>query len=244
MKSDAQLQQDVIDELKWAPCITTNQIHVSVAKGVVTLNGAVPSYAEKWAAQRAAKRVLRVTRVDDDIQVNPIGQHEAGDAEIAAAVATSLKWHVWVPPDIQVTVENGWVRLTGAVKWEFQRSAAENGVRYTAGVKGVSNEITIKSEVPPTGVQAAIEKALMRHAEIDASNVQISADGANVILSGGVRSLVEREKISSMAWNAPGVISVQDNLKIAFVSDAPHIVLPSAFSLPASVTASGTNGHK
>jgi osmotically-inducible protein OsmY len=215
MKSDAQLQQDVIDELKWVPCITTNQIHVSVAKGVVTLKGTVPSYAEKWAAQRAAKRVLRVTRVDDDIQVNPIGLHEAGDAEIAAAVATSLKWHVWVPTDIRVAVENGWVRLIGEVKWEFQRNAAENGVRYTAGVKGVSNEITIKPAVPPIGVQDAIEKALLRNAEIDASNVKVSADGANVILSGSVRSLVEREKISSVAWNAPGVTAVQDDLKVS-----------------------------
>jgi osmotically-inducible protein OsmY len=215
MKSDAQLQQDVIDELKWVPCITTNQIHVSVAKGVVTLKGTVPSYAEKWAAQRAAKRVLRVTRVDDDIQVNPIGLHEAGDAEIAAAVATSLKWHVWVPTDIRVAVENGWVRLIGEVKWEFQRNAAENGVRYTAGVKGVSNEITIKPAVPPIGVQDAIEKALMRNAEIDASNVKVSADGASVILSGSVRSLVEREKISSVAWNAPGVTAVQDDLTVS-----------------------------
>jgi osmotically-inducible protein OsmY len=214
MTSDAQLQKDVIEELKWVPCITANQIEVSAANGVVTLKGTVPTYAEKCAARWAAKRVLRVTVVDDNIQVKPVGLHENSDAEIAAAVAVSLKWHVWVPTDIHVAVENGWVRLTGEVKWEFQRSAAEDGVRYTAGVKGVSNDITIKPTVPPMGVKEAIEKAFKRNAEIDAENVMVSADGGKVTLSGSVGSLVEREKISSAAWNAAGVIAVQDNLTV------------------------------
>jgi osmotically-inducible protein OsmY len=215
MNSDAQLQQDVLDELKWLPCITANQIEVSVADGVVTLKGTVPTYADKWAAQRAAKRVLRVKAVDDGIQVNLFAQHATSDAEIAAAVATTLNWHVWVPTDIQITVENGWVKLAGEMKWEFQRSAAEDGVRYTTGVKGVSNEITIKPVAPPVGVQEAIESAFRRNAEIDANKVKVSADGGKVTLSGSVRSLVEREIISSVAWNAPGVVAVQDNLTLA-----------------------------
>ena len=182
MKTDAQLQQDVIEELKWEPCVTANEIGVSVASGVVTLNGSVPTYAEKWAAERAAQRVEGVKAIAEEIQIKPFGKHARTDAEIAATAAASLKAHVWVPTDIQVTVAQGWVTLKGHVNWEFQRSAARDSVRFLAGVKGVTNEITLKPTVQPSAVKAAIEKALVRNAEIDAENVKVAADGGKVTL--------------------------------------------------------------
>ena len=216
MKTDAQLQKDVMDEIKWEPCVTAAEIGVSVANGVVTLNGTVATYAEKWAAERAAQRVEGVKAIAEEIQIKPIGMHAKTDAEIAAAAATSLKAHVWVPTDIQATVENGWVTLAGVVNWEFQKRAATDSVRFLAGVKGVSNKITLKATAQPSAVKEEIKKALMRDAEIDAGTVNVAADGGTVTLSGRVRSWGEKDAAGKAAWNAPGVTTVRNDIEVVY----------------------------
>jgi osmotically-inducible protein OsmY len=214
MKTDTQLQKDVMDEIKWEPCVTAAEIGVSVANGVVTLNGTVPTYAAKWAAERAAQRVEGVKAIAEEIQIKLHGLHTRTDAEIAAVAATSLKAHVWVPTDIQATVENGWVTLMGVVNWEFQQKAAMDSVRFLAGVKGVSNNITLKATVKPSAIKDAIEKALVRNAEVDAGNVKVAADGGMVTLSGSVRSWSERNEAGAAAWNAPGVNNVRNDIEV------------------------------
>ena len=186
MKTDAQLKNDVIEELRWEPTVTSSDINVAAHDGVVTLSGTVPHYAEKWAAERATQRVEGVKAIAEEMEVNLTGVHERKDSEIAEAVVNSLKWHVWVPSHVQATVENGWVTLTGSVTWGFQRNSAEDAVRFLSGVKGVSNNITLKPSVQPTAVKDAIEKALKRDAEIDAENINVSADGGKVTLAGTV----------------------------------------------------------
>jgi osmotically-inducible protein OsmY len=214
MKTNAQLQKDVMDEIKWEPSVAAAEIGVSVADGVVTLNGTVATYAEKWAVERAAQRVDGVKGIAEEITVKLGGAHARTDAEIAAAAVTSLKWHVWVPNDIQATVSKGWITLIGHVNWEYQRSAARDAVCFMPGVQGVSNNITLKPTVQPLAVKDEIEKALVRNAEIDAGTVKVAAAGGSVTLSGSVRSWGEKDQAGMAAWNAPGVNAVQNDIKV------------------------------
>jgi osmotically-inducible protein OsmY len=217
MKTDAQLQKDVMDEIRWEPSTTAAQIGVTAADGVVTLTGVVATYAEKWAVERAAQRVLGVKAIAEEITIKLSGPHARTDAEIAAAAVISLKAHVWVPTDILPTVANGWIHLKGQVNWEYQRTAAKDAVCFMAGVRGVTNEITLKPSARPAAVKDEIEKALVRNAEIDAGNVKVIADGGTVTLSGTVRSWGEKVDAGAAAWNAPGVNMVRNNIDVALV---------------------------
>jgi osmotically-inducible protein OsmY len=214
MKTDGQLQRDVMDELKWEPSVTATEIGVSAAKGVVTLSGMVATYAEKWAVERAARRVEGVAGIAEEITVQLEVPHKRTDAEIAEVVVTSLKWHVWLPSDIQAIVSEGWVTLKGQVTWEYQRTAATEALQYLAGVTGVSNEITLKPKASPSEIKDAIEKALSRNAEVDAAHVHVSSEGSMVTLTGRVGSCSEKDEAGLAAWSAPGVNSVRNNIEV------------------------------
>ena len=216
MKTDDQLKNDVLEELRWDPTVSSDDINVATHNGIVTLSGTVPHFAEKWAAERATQRVEGVQAIAEEMEVHLHADHEREDADIAQSVVTALGWHVWVPRHLQATVEKGWVTLAGNVKWGYERRAAEEAVRYLLGVRGVSNTITLQPSVQPLAVQDAIEKALKRNAELHAEHITVSSDGGKVTLAGTVNSWDERQEAGSAAWSEPGVTAVLNNLAVAY----------------------------
>ncbi|HXF24347.1 MAG TPA: BON domain-containing protein [Gemmatimonadaceae bacterium] len=215
MYSDTALQKNVIDELAWDPALTASEIGVAAKGGVVTLSGKVRNYSQKYAAEKAARRVSGVKALADELEVHLLPENKRYDTDIAHAVLNGFIWNVAVPEDrIQVDVENGWVTLRGKVEWDFQRRAAEASVRSLTGVRGVSNLIAVTPSVSVSDVKGKIESALKRYAEIDAKHVQVSASDGTVTLRGTVRSWTERNDAERAAWAAPGVRQVDDLLTV------------------------------
>jgi len=215
MKTDSTLQVDVSDELAWDPAITHTDIGVTVRDGVVTLTGTLPSMAEKHAAEDAVRRVSGVKGLAVNLDVKLLPQHERTDEDIVVAARRALEWNAQVPANaIQVSVEKGYITLTGQVTWAYQRKAAERAVRPLIGVRGVANQVHVKPAVTSGQVEQRIQGALARHAERDAKHVNVRVDGAKVVLSGRVHSLAERDAVCGAAWSSPGVALVVDDLVV------------------------------
>jgi osmotically-inducible protein OsmY len=216
MKTNTELQRDVMDELEFEPRVNAANIGVIAKNGIVTLTGKVSSYAEEYAATEAAERVNGVKAVTDEMKVDLPSFHQRDDEDIAQAALNALKWHVWVPQDaIKVKVNKGWVTLEGKVDYKHQQTAAEAAVQDLMGVTGVSNLITLKTVVAPLDLKVKIENALSRAAELDGEKIDVEVNGNKVTLKGKVTSWAERDEAERAAWSSPGVWSVDDQLVIA-----------------------------
>jgi osmotically-inducible protein OsmY len=215
MKTDSQLQRDVIDELRFEPRVGRCEIGVVATNGIVTLTGRVDNYAKKYAAVRAATRVAGVTVVADEMSVSLPTAFKRTDTDIAYAVASTLHWHVQLPDDtIKARVEDGWVWLNGKADWQYQVAAAERAVRNLVGVRGVTNLLRVKERGTVPDVKERIESALKRQAVLDAQHIRVEAVDGCVTLHGTVRSAAEREDVQRAAWSAPGVTAVDDELLV------------------------------
>ena len=217
MKTDARIREDVLNQLSWEPDIDDRQIGVAVENGVVTLSGVVNKYTSKMAAEKAAKKVSGVKAVAEDIEVKYGDAFKKTDKEIAKAAVDALEWDVSVPEDkIMVKVEDGYVYLTGEVKWDYQRNAEKRAVENLLGVRYVTNNITLKQMVEAKDIKNKIETAFKRAADVNAKNVRVEVDGHTVTLKGTVRSWAEKEEARKTAYAAPGVYSVKNEIKVDY----------------------------
>jgi osmotically-inducible protein OsmY len=216
-QTDEDIQREVLLELKWDAKVAPNEIGVAAKHGVVTLTGWVDNFGKKWAAERAALRVRGVKAVVNEVEVRLAPPDQQTDVSLAEAAARALELDSVIPPDsVKVSVSNGWITLRGEVEWEYQRHEAERIVRNLAGVKGVSNLITVRPRTAPSPdeLKERIENALIRSAETDAKRITVTTEGSKVRLTGAVKSWAERQEAERVAWSAPGVTEVDNRIYI------------------------------
>ena len=216
MKSDKQLQQDVMDDLRWDPSIDASKVGVAVTNGVITLTGSVPSYFQKQNTERVVKRVAGVRAVANDMEVRLPNTTERNDGDIAQAALHALKWDTSVPDEnVKVSVTKGWVTLEGNVDWNYQRESCEKVIEKLIGVKGVTNRLVVAPHVKSKDVKSEIKAALHRYAELEARNIDVDSADSTVTLRGQVRSWAERKEAETAAWMAPGVTQVKNELIVS-----------------------------
>jgi osmotically-inducible protein OsmY len=215
MKTDDEIKRDVEAELRWDPDIDATDIAVSVKGGVVTLAGFVPSYLQKFEAEKDAKRVQGVVGVANDLEVRLPTADQRPDPDIARDAVEALKMQLpYSYQNLKVIVRDGWITLEGEAEWNYQKEKAEMSVRGVKGVKGVINTITLKPKIAAEEIKRKIEEAFKRSAEVDAKNIQVEATDGEVVLKGTVHSWFEREQAERAAWQAPGVKRVEDRIVI------------------------------
>lgn len=215
MKTDSQLKQDVTHELKWEPSVNETHIGVSVKNGIVTLSGHVPTFGEKYGAERAAKRVHGVKAVADELDVKLAGDAKRTDEDIAAACLAAWKAHASVPDEkLKLVVNSGWVTIEGTVDWQYQKEAAESAIRFLIGVLGITNTIKLVPRATAADIKDKIEAAFKRSADIEASRITVETHNGKVVLRGQVHSWAEKNQAEYAAWSAPGVVAVEDDLVV------------------------------
>ena len=217
MKNNEELQKDVQDAIKWEPLLKAAEIGVIAKDGIITLTGTVDSYMKKSEAEEAARNVAGVKAVVEKIEINFGGWGRTPDTEVAAAVLHALKWNWEIPNDkIKIKVENGWVTLEGELEWNFQREAAKTVTSKLMNVKGVTNNLTITSETKGDLEQRDIESALARNWSLNDRDIRVKVMGTKVILTGTVDSWYQKDTAGRIAWNAPGVFTVENNLVVEY----------------------------
>ncbi len=218
MKTDSQLQQDVMAQLKWEPLLRAAEIGVSAKDGVITLSGFVDSYAKKSEAEDAVKKVVGVKAVVEKIEVKYASNWaKRDDSDVAAEIINAFKWNWEVPADkVRAKVEGGWVTLEGELEWKYQSDAATRAVKSLLGVTGVSNNIRIKARAGDAIEKADIVSALARNWSTADNDIVVDVSDHKAILSGTVDSWYQRDEAGRIAWNAPGVWNVENNLAVEF----------------------------
>jgi osmotically-inducible protein OsmY len=213
MKTNEALQKDVQDAIKWEPLLHAADIGVIVNDGIVTLTGTVDNYTKKREAEHAVKSVQGVKAVVEKIEVIFPNIGPKTDNDIASEIVSAYKWNWKIPNDkIQVKVENGWVNLDGEVDWNYQKDAAKNLICDLIGTKGIINNIKIKADVQDEIERKSIERALDRNWSINSSKIAVKVSGSKITLSGSVKTPYQKDEASRIAWNAPGVSNVVNDL--------------------------------
>ncbi|MCP9768731.1 BON domain-containing protein [Lacihabitans sp. LS3-19] len=217
MKNDSELQTDVQNAIKWEPLLHAAEIGVTAKDGVVSLTGVVDSYAKKMEAENAAKNVSGVRALVEKIEVKFPSSWTKTNSEIANEVLSALKSNMSVPDNkVTVKVEDGWVTLEGELVWNYQKDAAKKAISYLMGVRGVSNNIKIKSEIKEAIEQKDIEDAFERSCTVDDRDIVVSVSDTTVLLTGRVNSWYQKEEAGRLAWKTPGIWHVKNELEVDY----------------------------
>lgn len=217
MKNNVELQADVQNAIKWEPLLSAAEVGVTAKDGVVTLTGDVDSFAKKLEAENAAKRVIGVKVLIENIEVKFANSWSKTDAEIAKEVLIAFRSNSSIPDDkVKVTVEDGWLTLEGTLPWNYQREAAKNALHYLDGVKGLTNNIKIKSETEDSIEQEDVKKAIARSWSVDDTDIEVKVTGKTVTLSGTVNSWYQKEEAGRIAWNTAGIWNVNNELAVDY----------------------------
>ena len=220
MTEDERIRNDIQEEIAWDPRVKTTDVGVTVKNGAVRLTGTVSSYAERYAAETAARRVRGVHAVAEDIEVHLASDDRQTDETIAERISNMLEWNMIVPdPEIIAEVREGCVTLKGEVDWNFERETLKNQIAHMRGVKEVNNRIALRKrgpapEVSEREIKYKITRALHRSAELEKANIDIAVDGDKVTITGDVKAPYEKELIANAAWSAPGVMHVVEKLRV------------------------------
>ena len=216
MKTNEILQKDVQDAIKWEPLLHAAEIGVIVKDGIVTLTGTVDNYIKKIEAENATNTVLGVKGIIEKIEVRPDGSWSKSDTELTVDIASIFKFNFEIPKDkINILVEKGWVTLSGEVNWDFQRRAAVRAIG-NLGIIGVTNNITVKSDLDESIEQKGIEDAISRDWATNNQDIQVKVSGTKVTLTGVVKAGYQKEEAERIAWKAPGVWNVDNQLMVGY----------------------------
>ncbi len=218
MKTNETLQKDVQDAIKWEPLLNQAQILVTAKDGIITLTGVVNDYAKKSLAENAAKNISGVKAVVEKIEIEFDSSFHKSDNEIATEIVNNFNWRQLPNDKVKVKVENGWVTLEGELHWNYQREIAKTSVTYVMGVKGITNNITLKSATHDEVEKKDIEYAFARNWSLHDQNIQVNVLGTKVVLNGTVSSLYQKEEAAQIAWNVPGVSVVDNQLVVLLIA--------------------------
>lgn len=215
MKTDLEIKNNVLEELEWQPILKDAQLGVEVVDGITTLTGTVSNLAEKIATENAVKSVKGVKAIVEKLNVK--NDNNVTDKDVAKRIIDDLEWNASVEQeDINVKVEDGYVYLSGKVKWAYQKNEAEKSLEYIEGIKSITNDISVTEKTISNNVTHQINKAFKRSANIDAHNVSVIVEGNTATLQGTVKSIKEKDDALRAAYLADGITDVKNELKVEY----------------------------
>lgn len=147
MKTDLDIQNDVINELNREAAMVASNVNVIVNTGNVILEGVADSYSKKVETERAALRLSAVKSVTNNIILQISNQKS--DADIKKSLLKVITWNTCIDETkINIAVKDGLVTLSGTVEYDYQKSKAAILAEGIAGIKDVNNLIKVQAASP------------------------------------------------------------------------------------------------